>query len=70
LVDEICEIKDERKRIAGLKDEDAFHLAAAIEGKAKYFVTVDDRILARSDKIEQCGIKVRNPVELEVKNGY
>lgn len=39
----------------------------------KYFITVDDNILAKADKIEGCGIKVRNPVDLnleEARNGY
>lgn len=63
----------EIKKATGVKDEDAFHLTAAIEGKTEYFITVDDNILTKADKIEQYGIKVRNPVDLnleEAENGY
>ena len=65
----------EIKKETGVKDEDAFHLAAAIEGKTEYFITVDDNILTKADKIERYGIKVRNPVDLnldleEAENGY
>jgi len=50
-------------------------MAAAIEGKTEYFITVDDNILTKADKIERYGIKVRNPVDLnldleEAENGY
>ena len=55
----------EIKAATGIKDEDAFHLAAAIEGMTEYFITVDDIILAKADKIERYGIKVRNPVDLK-----
>ncbi|KAF5426739.1 hypothetical protein C5S39_14525 [Candidatus Methanophagaceae archaeon] len=51
--------------MTGIKDEDAFHLAAAIEGITGYFITVDDLILAKADTIERYGIKVRNPVDLK-----
>ncbi|MFQ5815514.1 MAG: hypothetical protein ACE5G7_03350, partial [Candidatus Hydrothermarchaeaceae archaeon] len=48
----------------GLQDQDAFHLMAALEGNAECFITVDDYILRRGNKIEKkYGIKVRNPVE-------
>jgi len=64
-VDIISESKQrELKRLTGIKDEDAFHLVAAIEGKAKYFVTVDDDILTKATKIKRYGIKVLNPVDL------
>jgi len=55
----------EIKEATGIKDEDAFHLAAAIEGMTEYFITVDDIILAKADKIKRYGIKVRNPVDLK-----
>lgn len=41
-----------------------FHLAAAVEGKAECFITVDDDILTRASKIKQCGIEVLNPTNL------
>ena len=56
--------QEELKRATGVEDEDAFHLAAALEGKAEYFLTVDDNVLAKADKIEAFGLKVQNPVDL------
>lgn len=61
----------ELKKATGVNDEDAFHLAAALEGKANYFITVDGNILAKADRIERYGIKVRNPVDLkEAEDDY
>jgi predicted nucleic acid-binding protein len=56
--------QEELKRATGVEDEDAFHLAAALEGKAEYFLTVDDNVLAKADKIEAFGLKVQNLVDL------
>jgi predicted nucleic acid-binding protein len=56
----------------GLKDMDAYHLACAIEGRAKYFISVDDKILRKRRKIEKmCKIKMWNPVKFlrREKNG-
>jgi predicted nucleic acid-binding protein len=48
----------------GLKTRDSAHIACAINGGAGYFITVDDDILKRKDKIEsKYNIKVCNPVE-------
>ena len=48
----------------GLKDMDAYHLACAIEGRAKYFISVDDKILRKRREIEKmCKIKMCNPVK-------
>jgi len=76
-IDEIDLISESRqkeiKKATGVKDEDAFHLTAAIEGKTEYFITVDDNILTKADTIERYGIKVRNPANLdleEAENGY
>lgn len=71
-VDTISESKQrEMKRLTGIKDEDAFHLVAAIEGKAECFITVDDDILTKANKIKRCGIKVLNPINLvEVQNEH
>ena len=64
-IDAISELKQrEIKRLTGIKDEDAFHLTAAIEGKAECFITVDDDILTGASKIKQCGIVVLNPINL------
>jgi predicted nucleic acid-binding protein len=55
--------KEEIKRL-GLKDMDAYHLACAIEGRAKYFISVDDKILRKGREIEKrCKIKMCNPIE-------
>lgn len=62
--------QNEIREATGVKEEDAFHLAAALEGRAEYFLTVDDNILAKADKIEAFGLKVQNPVDLiEEKEG-
>lgn len=44
----------------GLKAKDALHLSCAIEGKANYFLTTDDKIL----RLEEKEIKIINPVNL------
>jgi hypothetical protein len=71
-IDTISESKQrEIKRLTGIKDEDAFHLAAAVEGKAECFITVDDDILTKAGKIKRYGIKVLNPINLvEVQNEH
>ena len=53
----------------GLKSKDALHIACAIEGKAEYFLTTDDKILKKGKHIKE--IKIIDPIEfikiLEVK---
>lgn len=44
-----------------IKPKDALHLACAIEGKAKYFLTTDDLILAKKKHIIQ--INIVNPLD-------
>ncbi len=51
------------KQMTGVKDWDAFHLTAALEGEADFFVTVDQHILRQADRIAEFGLKVRHPVE-------
>lgn len=46
---------------AGLKDMDAYHVASAVEGGAIYFISVDDELLGKRDKIT--GIEIRSPEE-------
>jgi len=43
----------------GLKAKDALHVASAIEGKAQYFLTTDDKILNKLFT----EIKVIDPIE-------
>lgn len=38
---------------SGLKSKDALHLASAIEGKSKYFITTDDGILKKISKFDK-----------------
>lgn len=47
----------------GLKVRDSAHIACAIKGGAKYFITADDGILKRREMIERLNIKVRSPIE-------
>jgi predicted nucleic acid-binding protein len=55
----------EIREVTGVKDDDAFHLAAAVEGRVEYFLTVDDQVLTKADTIGlYYGLKVRNPVDL------
>lgn len=37
----------------GLKSKDALHIACAIEGKAEYFLTTDDKILKKGKHIKE-----------------
>ena len=45
----------------GIKPKDALHIAAAIEANADYFLTTDDKLLNKTDKIMD--IKLINPIE-------
>ena len=45
----------------GLKSKDALHIACAIEGKAEYFLTTDDKILKIGKHIKE--IKIIDPIE-------
>ena len=44
----------------GVKSKDALHIACAIEGKAKYFLTTDDNLLNKLAKTKE--LIVINPV--------
>ena len=50
----------------GLKSKDALHIACAIEGKAEYFLTTDDKILKKGKHIKE--IKIIDPIERIYKN--
>jgi predicted nucleic acid-binding protein len=48
----------------GIKPLDALHLASAVEGKADYFCTCDDRFLNRAKTVDTLPTKVVSPLEL------
>ena len=45
----------------GIKPKDALHVASAVEGKADYFLTTDDKLLSGINRSNI--IKVLNPVD-------
>ncbi|MDZ7808288.1 MAG: PIN domain-containing protein [Gracilimonas sp.] len=45
-----------------LKAKDALHLACAIEAECEYFITTDDKILNKNNKINS--IEIINPVDM------
>jgi len=48
----------------GIKPVDALHLASAVEAKADYFCTCDDRLLKRAKAVDTGQTKVVSPLEL------
>lgn len=46
----------------GIKAKDALHMASAIEGKASYFLTTDDKVSKKLSNIDE--IQVINPVDM------
>jgi predicted nucleic acid-binding protein len=65
------EIEDRARalRDAGIKPLDALHLACAIESRADYFCTCDDRLLKRARVIHAGPPKVVSPLELIAEIG-
>jgi len=47
---------------SGINAKDALHVSAAIEGKADFFVTTDDKLLKKLAGIN--GIRVVNPIDI------
>ncbi len=45
----------------GIKPKDALHVASAVEGKADYFLTTDDKLLSGIKKSNM--IETLNPVD-------
>lgn len=45
----------------GIKPKDALHVASAVEGKANYFLTTDDKLLSGIKKSNM--IEILNPVD-------
>jgi predicted nucleic acid-binding protein len=50
----------------GIKPLDALHLASAVEARADYFCTCDDRFLQRAKAADTLQTKVLSPLELIV----
>lgn len=50
--------------VAGLAPLDALHLASAIEGRADYFCTCDDKLLRRARELVQPPPKIVSPLAL------
>lgn len=48
----------------GIKPLDALHLASAVEARADYFCTCDDRFLKRAKGVDTLQTKVVSPLEL------
>lgn len=48
----------------GIKPVDALHLASAVEAKADYFCTCDDRFLKRAKAVDTGQTKAVSPLEL------
>ncbi|MFZ1492823.1 MAG: PIN domain-containing protein [Candidatus Competibacter denitrificans] len=46
----------------GIRPKDALHVASALEGKASYFLTTDDKIIKKLSNSTQ--IKVINPINM------
>jgi predicted nucleic acid-binding protein len=46
----------------GINAKDALHVSAAMEGKADYFITTDDKLLRKLSS--NCEIQVINPVDI------
>jgi predicted nucleic acid-binding protein len=49
---------------AGLKPLDAAHLAAAVQARAEFFCTCDDRLLRRARTLATVGTRAVTPLEL------
>lgn len=63
-VDETECLVDRAKELVklGIKAKDALHVASAIEGKAKYFVTTDDKLVKKMMNVSE--ITAINPIAL------
>ena len=55
-------IRDQELETLGFKWFDALHLACAESGKADVFLTTDDRLLRRANRVNaQLQVRVENP---------
>jgi len=62
-IEESNSVLEKAKKLVkiGLKSKDALHIACAIEGKAEYFITTDDKILKKTKGLKE--IKVIDPIQ-------
>lgn len=51
----------------GMKKKDSLHLACAIDSKCEYFITTDDGILKKSEKVKK--VSLINPVDFIILSG-
>jgi predicted nucleic acid-binding protein len=51
----------ERYMKQGVKAKDALHLACAAKGNCDYFLTTDDQLLSKKDKIKE--VNILNPLD-------
>ncbi len=52
---------------SGIGVLDALHLAAAVESRADYFVTTDDRLLKKGRTVDTAHTAVVTPLELAAR---
>jgi predicted nucleic acid-binding protein len=64
LTDDHVEVRARAFQAEGIKPLDALHLASAVEAKADYFCTCDDRFLQRAKAVDTGQTKVVSPLEL------
>src|SRR5205807_1301849 len=57
---EIRSLATDFQKLASLSAKDAIHLACAIETKANYFLTCDDRLIKRAKRLN-VGLAIMNP---------
>ncbi len=54
-------VKSKKYKLLGIHGKDAIHIACAVDSNASYFITTDNGILKRKNKIDE--IDVINPVD-------
>jgi len=62
--DQRVETRARQFEAAGMKPLDALHLASAVEAKADFFCTCDDRLLKRAREADTGRTRVVSPLEL------
>lgn len=61
LPDETILIAAKEFESRGIKSRDSIHLACALKGKAKYFLTCDDKLIKKASELD-INIKIINPL--------
>jgi hypothetical protein len=54
----------------GFEPFDALHIASGEKGKADIFLTTDDNIIKKANKMRDCRISVKNPLQWIMEAGY